>query len=379
VSAAGLVVFGEDWGRHPSSTQHLVRRLAEQRDVVWVNSIGLRRPRLDRADLGRVAGKLLRRRAVAPASSGAAAKAPPPSMSIVPPLAVSWPGSRLAAAANRALLGWQVRRALARRGLRKPILWTSLPTVAPLLGAFEERGVVYYCGDDFGALAGVDHAPVVAMERALAARADLIVAASPQLAERFPAGRTLVLPHGADVELFRRPVAAPADLRRDRRRVAGFYGSLSDWLDVELLTTAARRLPDWDFVLIGEVRTALGDLPDLPNVRLLGVREHAALPAYVQNWDVSLLPFRDNPQIRACNPLKLREYLAAGTPVASTPFPALLPYAGLIEVGRDADAFVRAIASAAGDSRRNVQRRTAVAGESWEARARDLASALETL
>ena len=217
------------------------------------------------------------------------------------------------------------------------------------------------------------------MERQLADRADLIVAASPQLAERFPAHRTLVLPHGADVDLFRRPVEAPADLRRGRRRIAGFYGSLSDWIDVELLATAARRLPDWDFVLIGEVRTALGDLPGLPNVRLLGVREHGALPAYVQNWDVSLLPFRDCPQIRACNPLKLREYLAAGTPVASTPFPALLPYAGLIEVGRDADAFVRAIASAAGDSRRNVQRRTAVAQESWEARARDLARVLEAL
>ena len=381
--AASLVVFGEDWGRHPSSTQHLVRRLADTRDVVWVNSIGLRRPRLDRADLGRAAAKVLRRRAVAPAAAGSAAgtsaKAPPPSMSIVPPLAVSWPGSRVAAAANRALLGWQVRRALARRGLARPILWTSLPTAAPLLGAFEERGVVYYCGDDFGALAGVDHEPVVAMERQLAERADLIVAASPQLAERFPAARTLVLPHGADVDLFRRPVAAPADLRRERRRIAGFYGSLSDWIDVELLATAARRLPDWDFVLIGEVRTALGDLAGLPNVRLLGVREHGALPAYVQNWDVSLLPFRDNPQIRACNPLKLREYLAAGTPVASTPFPALQPYAGLVEVGSDADAFVRAIASAGNDSRRNVQRRTAVAQESWEARARDLARVLEAL
>lgn len=164
-----------------------------------------------------------------------------------------------------------------------------------------------------------------------------------------------------------------------RRRVAGFYGSLSDWIDVELLATAARRLPDWDFVLIGEVRTALGDLASLPNVRLLGVREHGALPAYVQNWDVSLLPFRDNPQIRACNPLKLREYLAAGTPVASTPFPALQPYVGLVEVGRDADAFVRAIAGAANDSRRNVHRRTAVAQESWEARARDLARVLEAL
>ncbi len=65
-TAHDLVVFGEDWGGHPSSTQHLVRRLSGQRRVVWVNSIGLRRPRLDRADLARLGRKLLalvRRRA----------------------------------------------------------------------------------------------------------------------------------------------------------------------------------------------------------------------------------------------------------------------------------------------------------------------------
>ena len=36
---ADLVVFGEDWGAHPSSTQHLVRRLIGDRrfleDCVW--------------------------------------------------------------------------------------------------------------------------------------------------------------------------------------------------------------------------------------------------------------------------------------------------------------------------------------------------------
>ena len=49
-----MVVFGEDWGRHPSSTQHLVRRLSGDRSMLWVNSIGMRRPRLNRADMHRM-------------------------------------------------------------------------------------------------------------------------------------------------------------------------------------------------------------------------------------------------------------------------------------------------------------------------------------
>ena len=41
------LVFAEDWGRHPSSTQHIFRcLLANSETVYWVNSIGLRRPRI---------------------------------------------------------------------------------------------------------------------------------------------------------------------------------------------------------------------------------------------------------------------------------------------------------------------------------------------
>lgn len=372
-TSTDLVVFGEDWGRHPSSTQHLVKRLAERRRVVWVNSIGLRRPRANLGDIKRVVDKLARRRAGGPSTL-----ARPESLSIVPPLAVSWPGSRLAAWTNRRTLAWQVRRALDRRGMRRPILWTSLPTAATLVGALDERAVVYYCGDDFSALSGVDHAPVAALEQELVEAADLIVAASPELAARFPAGRTLLLPHGADITHFGRPVPIAQDLRRGRP-VAGFYGSISDWLDVPLLAHTARGLPDWDFLLIGEVRTNVDLLRGLPNVRLVGPRDHGDLPSYVQHWQVSLLPFRDTPQIRACNPLKLREYLAAGTPIVSTPFPALRPYLGLVEVAPSASGFAAAIRNAAADTRRNVYRRSAVRGESWEQRAAELDQALAGL
>ncbi|MGN4982985.1 glycosyltransferase family 1 protein, partial [Aeromonas dhakensis] len=53
-----LVVLGEDWGQHPSSTQHLIKRLLPDYRVLWVNSIGLRRPRLNVRDLGRLGRKL---------------------------------------------------------------------------------------------------------------------------------------------------------------------------------------------------------------------------------------------------------------------------------------------------------------------------------
>ena len=46
-SRPALMVFADDWGRHASSCQHLIRRLREDFRVLWVNSIGTRRVRAD--------------------------------------------------------------------------------------------------------------------------------------------------------------------------------------------------------------------------------------------------------------------------------------------------------------------------------------------
>jgi hypothetical protein len=55
---ADMVAFGEDWGRHPSSTQHLIKRIGVDRQVLWVNSIGMRRPQLTVHDLHRALNKV---------------------------------------------------------------------------------------------------------------------------------------------------------------------------------------------------------------------------------------------------------------------------------------------------------------------------------
>jgi len=371
----GIVVFGEDWGAHPSSTQHLVARLARDRDVIWVNSIGLRRPRLDRRDLGRVVAKL---KGAARSRPPNAATAPPLGgrMTIVEPRAVSWPGSRAARLFNKLSLGAQLRGALARRSMRNPILWASLPSAVSVVGELGESAVVYYCGDDFGALAGVDHGAARTMERELVERAGLVLAASAELAARFPRQRVALAPHGVDFELFSTPAPRAADLPLGRP-VAGFYGSLAEWIDVEMLAQAARALPDWTFALIGEVRADTGPLAGLANVALLGPRPHRELPSYAQHWDVSLLPFRDTAQIRACNPLKLREYLAAGAPVAATDFPALEGYRAHIEVARGASDFAGAILRARQGQANVAARRASVAGESWDARALFVSQLLE--
>lgn len=360
-----MLVFGEDWGGHPSSTQHLIRHLSHEYDVTWINSLGLRSPRFSRHDFRRLLHKA---KSMSAAQNGHSDVTPFPVKTVK---AVPFYGRPWWDAINRQLIRSSLRSETTTESDR--LLWTSLPTALPIIGHYREKGVIYYCGDDFSSLAGVDHATVTRMEKKLVARADLVLVASETLAEKFPGQNVHLVAHGVDHALFSTPVARAADFPC-HTKVAGFYGSIAEWIDIPLLVEVAKAMPDWHFLFIGPVRVDVGSLLPLSNVTFLGEKRHDELPAYSQYWRASLLPFRNNAQIQACNPLKLREYLAAGAPVVSTPFPALKPYAENVMIAESSNAFVNALRfieeeSLAERTGGQWRRQNSVAGESWAARA----------
>ncbi len=378
-----LIVFGEDFGGLPSSTQHLIKRLADDRQVLWVNSIGLRQPKFTSRDLKRVWHKLCKpmRRSevkslqVQPTTDGYAASVHS-NITQVNLLTLPAPSSQLARDVARSMMLMQLKPRIEQLGLNRPILWSSLPTAADLCHHIENSGVVYYCGDDFSSLAGVDHDIVCRHEQSLVENANLILVASDQLKHKFPARKTHLLPHGVDSDLFTKPTPRSADLPVVKGPIAGFYGSLSDWLDYDLIDYIAQALPNWNFVFIGPQRVDTQCLPQHTNIHYLGSRPHHMLPAYSQHWDVSILPFLRNPQIDACNPLKLLEYLAAGQPIVSVDFPALSPFRRYLHAAVTPDDFVHALQAAKTEPRISP---AAISGHSWNDRSEFLNWILELI
>ena len=379
-----LIVFGEDWGGLPSSTQCLVAQLAKTRKIVWINSIGLRQPTPEWRDIKRAWNKLTANHRT---KNSGSPKTPNDNFHIVYPRTLpaprSWVGRHLAAL----LLKKQILPVMEKANLNKPILWTSLPTAVDLSGHLNESALVYYCCDDFSALAGVDHTTVAKREHELMQKADLILATSDELAQRFPAKTTRLLPHGVDYSLFAKPAPRASDLP-DRssghslnkgRSIAGFYGSIDDRLDYDLLVTTIAQLPHWDFVFIGKQSMDNCPLNQFTNVTMLGERPHDQLPSYSQHWDVSLLPFIDNAMVRACNPMKLREYLAAGRPIVSTPINATKPYRHLVHTVTNATDMVAALERSVHTLTNSKKQRDAVTEHTWTARANQLSDWLETL
>ncbi|OED56072.1 glycosyl transferase [Aliivibrio fischeri] len=374
-----LIVFGEDWGGLPSSTQHLIKQLSLTRKVVWVNSIGLRQPRFSIHDIKRVWRKLTQKRAVQAHNEN---EAPFTTVNIK---TIPAPKGTFARWVAKKLIINQLKPILQKEKLNQPILWTSLPTVADVCGELGEKSVVYYCGDDFGALAGVDHSTVIQHEQKLIDKADLILAASKKLLVKFPKGKTQLLTHGVDFTLFNQPVPRAKDLPNDGRPIAGFYGSLSDWLDYDLLNQVIADNPLWHFVFIGKNELTYNQFKNHPNLHLLGPKMHYHLPRYSQHWQANLLPFVDNEQIRACNPLKLLEYLATGTPIISTSFPALAPYIAEIHTVNSTQDFTTHLNNIYSNwlnssvNNKNTQQAALTKKHTWQAKAQQLDVWLEAL
>ncbi|ELI1596351.1 glycosyltransferase [Vibrio alginolyticus] len=371
-----IVVFGEDFGGLPSSTQHIVKRLATSHRILWVNSIGLRQPRLDSKDIKRALNKLTRVFHNVGSHKPTLDSETSPNIHILNLLTIPAPSSALARKVAAKMMKHQLNKQLQALGFDKPVFWTSLPTAADVCAEMNPRGLIYYCGDDFSALAGVDHDTVTKHERTLVNAANVIFTASDTLSTKFPSHKTVTLPHGVNVSLFSEPAPKAKDLPDNGRKVLGFYGSLSEWLDYDLIAQVADQAPDWDLVFIGPNELSDNPLPQRSNVYYLGPRAHHTLPSYSQHWDASWLPFVNNAQIKACNPLKLLEYLATGTPVISTSFPALMPYKHMLHIVQNVEdvcASLDHLIPPPANSKQYVQQ------QSWEARANQVEKLVRTL
>src|SRR5204862_7858885 len=131
-------------------------------------------------------------------------------------------------------------------------------------------------------------------------------------------------------------------------------------------------------LVIGPKAMDIAPLLAEPNVVYLGPVPYAKLPHYAAQFDVALMPWLQNEWIKGCNPIKLKEYLALGFPVAAMRFPELQKYEHLVYPAASHDEFLAAVRSALTerDARTVERRRDAIRNDSWDALADRAASLL---
>jgi glycosyltransferase involved in cell wall biosynthesis len=341
-----------DWD-HPfwTNKQHVATALVELgHRVLYVESVGLRPPRLEAQDLRRI-GRRLRRGLRPPRRVRAG-------LWVWSPVLIPAPRTPMQRWLNRVLFATLLslwRRCLR---LRPDLLWTYNPLTGALLD-LQTSGFhqfVYHCVDDLTAQPCMPVALIEREEAALCKAVDQLFVTSPELLRT--RGRhnlhTRYDPNVADVAHFaaaRDPqLPLPADLQAlPAGPRLGFIGAVSRYkLDLDLLLRLANHRPDCQLVLIGRVGegdpgTDLSALEGVANVHLLGPRPYSQLPAYLRGVDLALLPCPINAYTRSMFPMKFFEYVAAGVPVVATALPALSDQAHLAHLCGDAASFLAAV------------------------------------
>ncbi|WP_426453028.1 glycosyl transferase family 1 [Paenibacillus sp. S-38] len=196
------------------------------------------------------------------------------------------------------------------------IVWTTWAKQRTRIPLFRPNRVVYDCCDEFPQWARYE-APMVASADHVVCSAEVI---RQRLELAYPDKGITLIRNAADERFLARDrYPRPADLPEGP--LVGYIGAWAYWVDHPLVMTMARWFPHVQFVSIG---AAYGDVPsygEFPNVHVLGEKPHEALPAYLQHFDVAMIPFRYHPITLATNPVKAYEYLAGGARVLSTALP----------------------------------------------------------
>jgi glycosyltransferase involved in cell wall biosynthesis len=373
-SGLDILCFANDWSADPTSKHQLMKRLAASNRVLWVEGGGMRKPDLRRGgDWRRLARKA--RAFMAPARSVL------PGLSVYCPPAVPLPGSRVARAINAVLYRLTLRRELRRLDLSSaPVIWTYLPHIAPLIRAMPRRLLVYHCVDRWSAFEDYDAELMERSEADLCRSADLIFASAEDLAARCRQYNSHVhyVPHGVDFPHFAtalEPQPLPDDLRDIPEPRVGFFGLIHEWVDLDLIAQLAERVP-YSFVLIGDAKTKLERLQGLPNVYHLGRRPYAMLPDYCRGFQAAIVPFRQSALTQSVNPIKLREYAAAGLPVVSTDLPEVRKCGDIAMCAADVDSWVAAVRQAVargGDETERRKQAERVRAQDWALIAAEMA------
>ncbi len=241
-----IIAFTKDWNDVPTCTTHILREMARTIPVLWVSSIGMRKPKAtSRKDMRRILGRII--------SGLRRAEWKENNLRVLKPILIPKAESPFAKWLNRKIFAWYVRREVARlhggkvtrwhgnRGregdtlssrennrlhIQQPLTpnpepltleyWCFMPNAVDLLplpsselgvpgSVFTDSNqkrnserltrnsepgtrIVYYCADDWGQFHNLDGAWMDAKERELVSRADAVFVTSRFLEEKFGAG-----------------------------------------------------------------------------------------------------------------------------------------------------------------------------------------------
>jgi glycosyltransferase involved in cell wall biosynthesis len=377
LAGESIVCFaGEDWWyHHPHSKNHLLKRYALRNKVLFVNSISMGLPSMANPDFFLKIRRKLK-------SYLRWLRKVPEGLWVMTPLNLPFYGSRIGRWLNRVLLVAQLRVAMLLLGISRPILWVAIPTAAEMAGRLGEKLLLYQVSDKYDANedSALSGRVIRKYDQELKDAADVVLYSGRKLFREATEPNRYFLEQAVDFEHFSELKTQPApELAGIPHPTLGYFGSMDYVMDTELMAEVARLRPEWHWVLLG-LKSNLMRI-SAPNIHFLGARPYGALPRYIRQFDVCVLPWRETNTFTSYgSAIKVREYLATGKPVVMAPLYEYLQTPGL-RFYRGTQEFITQIEAALREDTPALaaQRQAVVKDGTWDERAGQLATLINSL
>jgi glycosyltransferase involved in cell wall biosynthesis len=368
---------GEDWWYHNRGhiDMQLMRRFGRLGTALYVNSIVMQKPSLKKSIGG---GKSFTEKLIRKTKSMITGlKKSDAGFWVYSPISLPVHHISWLRKLNEIILRLQLWCKTRKLGIRNPVVWIACPAACDVAMKMKKSKLVYQRTDRFEDYPNVDSTTIKQYDQKLKAAADLTIFVNNTLynEESNQCKNTLYLDHGVDFDMFASAEnnnEIPEDIKNIKKPIVGFFGGIDDHTsDIALVEKVTDLLPEMSFVFIGSVSADCSGLRSKDNVWLLGQKPYEQIPHYGKYFDVAIMPWRRNRWILACNPIKLKEYLALGKPIVSTAFNELIKYNDVIYEAGSAEEFAGCIKKALvqDNPERINARRKIVQHASWDNKA----------
>lgn len=364
---------GEDWSYHNRGhiDMQLMRRFARYGTTMYVNSIVMQKPKLNQGS------KFIQKFTRKAKSIITGLKKSHTGFWVYSPFSLPVHHLAWARPLNEMLLRCQIRRVVDKLRLNDPIVWVACPVACETAIKMKKSLLVYQRTDRYEEYPNVDYDTIRKYDLKLKASADLTLFVSSLLyeEERSQCKKAFLLDHGVDYDVFamaEQNPYKPEDMADIPKPIVGFFGAIDDHTsDISFLKKVIDLLPQMSFVFVGSASSDCSSLLSKSNVRMLGQKPYEQIPHYGKCFDVAIMPWKQNRWIEACNPIKLKEYLALGKPIVSTPFVELQKYRDVVYEAKTPKEFAECIKQvlAEDNAERITGRRKTVLNASWESKA----------
>lgn len=365
---------GDDfWYANPRSRFHVMNAYHKiGYKILWINPIGIRFPSIKKKNFGR---KIVRK----VKSLSKLLRKYKDNFYIYTPFLIPKFKEGYIFSLNKFLLKLQLRILTAILKIRNPLIFFTTPAFGYALDFINREKSIYYLTDQYvlyRELTDGNKNYLEKLDKKLFTSCDIILCSSSKIYSDMKSKReksVYYFPHKVDYKFFqitKNHADMPEDLKNINRPVIGYYGTLTDSNDWDILEYCINNRPNYNFVFIGQKDIKLPKIEAKDNVHFLGKKEYSEIPLYGNLFDVCIMFWIRREWIKNCSPLKLKEYLAIGKPIVSTYIEELeLFYKDVIYISKNKEEFLQNLDKAVkGDNMARVLKgMETVNKDSWDA------------